>query len=344
MQFLFRHVTLAAVFFFVAINSATAQETDKNKFPLGWTVSGKSIPPQCFATEWMSSDNYKAYASFGSDFFENPGKYFGKEIKTLSPIEGINIVSELDRCFEGSIWDSRDPDVEVEKNGVETTIKDGLIESKSCDATGSCTDYVYWVIDSVSTETCQELAPNLSGSCISSYLIGVGGDSGGSIGRSYEYNIYGLFETDGNKKFIVPLKNFDKENDALNYLDSIKSKGKISECVVSLNEDGENISITLRGFLAPKTAHHPVQGKFTRTVLVLEQATCFEHLESWEQMFPDCPQDCVVSYISQVQIDDFEQLPAYGRPVTVTGKTVISHTGWHLTPIMIYVESIKLQE
>lgn len=162
MQFLFRHVTLAAVFFFVAINGATAQETDKNKFPLGRTVSGKSIPPQC---------------------------------------------------------------------------------------------------------------------------------------------------------------------------------------VVSLNEDGENISITLRGFLAPKTSHHPVQGKFTRTVLVLEQAVCFEHLESWEQMFPDCPQDCAVSYISHVQIiEDFEQLPDYGRPVTVTGKTSIGNTGWHLTPIMIYVDSIELQE
>ena len=160
MQFLFRHVTLAAVFFFVAINGTTAQETDKNKFPLGGIVSGKSIPPQC---------------------------------------------------------------------------------------------------------------------------------------------------------------------------------------VVSQNEDEENISITLRGFLAPKTAHHPVQGEFTRTVLILERAVCFEHFESWIQMFSGCHQDCVVSYISHVQIiEDFEQLPDYGRPVTVTGKTSVGHTGWHLTPIMVYVDSIKL--
>ena len=115
------------------------------------------------------------------------------------------------------------------------------------------------------------------------------------------------------------------------------------QCVVSQNEDGENISITLRGYLAPKTSHHPVQGKFTRTVLVLEQAVCFEHLESWGQMFPGCHQDCAVSYLSHVQIDDFEQPPDYARPVTVTGKTFLGHTGWHLTPIMIYVDSIELR-
>ena len=119
-------------------------------------------------------------------------------------------------------------------------------------------------------------------------------------------------------------------------------KGKISECVVSINEDEEEISITLRGILAPKTAHHPVQGKFTRTVLVLEQAVCFEHFENWAQIFSDCPQDCAVSYISEVQVDDFEQPPDYGRPVTVTGTTTIGHTGWHLTPIMVDVDSIEL--
>jgi hypothetical protein len=119
-------------------------------------------------------------------------------------------------------------------------------------------------------------------------------------------------------------------------------KSKISECVVSHNENEEEISITLRGILAPKTAQHPVQGKFTRTVLVLEQATCFEHLESWAQMFSDCPQDCAVSYISEVQIDGPANLPDYGRPVTVTGTTSLGRTGWHLTPIMVDVDSIEL--
>ena len=121
-------------------------------------------------------------------------------------------------------------------------------------------------------------------------------------------------------------------------------EGKISECVVSYNEDEEEISITLRGILAPKTAQHPVQGEFTRTVLILEQATCFEHLESWAQMFSACHQDCAVSYISEVQITGPENPSDYGRPVTVTGTTAIGFTGWHLTSIMIYVDSIKLQD
>ncbi len=119
-------------------------------------------------------------------------------------------------------------------------------------------------------------------------------------------------------------------------------KGKISECVVSQNEDEEEISITLRGFLAPKTAQHPTQGEFTRTVLVLEQATCFEHFESWVQMYSACHQDCAVSYISEVQVLYSKNLPDYGRPVTVTGKAAIGFTGWHLTPIMVYVDSIEL--
>ena len=31
------------------------------KLPIGWKVSEKLIPPQCFSTEWMSSDNYEEF-------------------------------------------------------------------------------------------------------------------------------------------------------------------------------------------------------------------------------------------------------------------------------------------
>jgi hypothetical protein len=105
-------------------------------------------------------------------------------------------------------------------------------------------------------------------------------------------------------------------------------KGKISECVDFRNENGEEISITLRGFLAPKTARHPVQGEFTRTVLVLEQATCFG--------------SGIASNVSHVQVINPENLPDYGLPVTLTGIVSMAYTGWHLTPIMIYVDSIEL--
>lgn len=59
-------------------------------------------------------------------------------------------------------------------------------------------------------------------------------------------------------------------------------------------------------------------------------------------MFSACHQDCAVSYIGEVQVDGFVQPTDYGRPVTVTGTTAIGLTGWHLTPIMLYVDSIEL--
>jgi hypothetical protein len=107
-------------------------------------------------------------------------------------------------------------------------------------------------------------------------------------------------------------------------------EGKISSCIDLRDERYEDRDpiITLRGYLAPKTAHHPVQGKFTRTVLVLEQAICVE--------------DCITSNISEVQVINPENLPDYGRPVTVTGIVSMAYTGWHLTPIMVYVDSIEL--
>ena len=35
------------------------------------------------------------------------------------------------------------------------------------------------------------------------------------------YNIYGLFSFKDNRKFIIPLKNFRKKNDAVNYMKTI---------------------------------------------------------------------------------------------------------------------------
>ena len=34
----------------------------RKNLPIGWKVSEKLIPPQCFSTEWMSSDNYEEFA------------------------------------------------------------------------------------------------------------------------------------------------------------------------------------------------------------------------------------------------------------------------------------------
>ena len=54
-----------------------------------------------------------------------------------------------------------------------------------------------------------------------SYLIAIGDYSGGTIGWDMSYNIYGLFNLQNNKKFILPLKNFFKKNNALNFVDKL---------------------------------------------------------------------------------------------------------------------------
>ena len=68
---------------------------------------------------------------------------------------------------------------------------------------------------------CKNLAPHIFGKCEASFLISVGDYSGGSIGWDMSYNIYGLFSFNEDKKFIIPLKNFYKKNNAVNYLRSI---------------------------------------------------------------------------------------------------------------------------
>jgi TPR repeat protein len=122
-------------------------------------------------------------------------------------------------------------------------IMDGRVKREFCDTDGHCRGDDYWVIGNVSTKACQELAPNLSGNCKSSYLIAAGVNGGGSMGWYHQYSIYGLFEVDGNKKFIVPLKNFDKQNDALNYLDRADDPNdrdkQVIEVLRSIATEGE---------------------------------------------------------------------------------------------------------
>ena len=71
----------------------------------------------------------------------------------------------------------------------------------------------------IPTSECKKLAPNLNGQCRESFLVAVGDYSGGSRGWEYGYNIYGLFSLNDSRNVIVPLKNFEKKNDAINYIE-----------------------------------------------------------------------------------------------------------------------------
>ena len=57
----------------VAINEGTEEEFPP--VPTGWEVDGKILSPECFAREWPSSDNFKIFGEFASQFGIRIGKY-----------------------------------------------------------------------------------------------------------------------------------------------------------------------------------------------------------------------------------------------------------------------------
>ncbi|MBO44278.1 MAG: hypothetical protein CMM28_11200 [Rhodospirillaceae bacterium] len=229
-----------------SINGAREENIREANIPMGWIISEGLIPPQCFVKEWVSSDNFEEFEDkynipkedcrsikLGSrkrtfcqstHFRKNPGIYLGKEITSLDGIapswddkDRITLAAPVDLCFKGSVIDGRIGD--PIKLSVKSDKKSKMIESKICSSETSCTEYAYSILTNVPLNKCQELAPNLTGQCRQSFLIAVGDYSGGSIGWDYGYNIYGLFSFNDKKRFIVPLKNFRKKNDAINYIE-----------------------------------------------------------------------------------------------------------------------------
>ena len=76
----------------------------------------------------------------------------------------------------------------------------------------------YKVLSKIKLSKCDKLATQLSSRCKESFLILIGSHSGGSIGWVGSYYIFGIFEDENKKEFLVPLKMFDNKNLALNEL------------------------------------------------------------------------------------------------------------------------------
>lgn len=62
------------------------------------------------------------------------------------------------------------------------------------------------------------LSTHVKGNCTKAYLVSIGDYSGGTMGWDMSYNIYGLFSLSDEQKYILPLKNFYKKNDAINFI------------------------------------------------------------------------------------------------------------------------------
>lgn len=194
-----------------------------------WKNKNYIISPECFPYEWWSGDNFEEIAEhhsieYSDDFSKNTGKYFGKEIINFEGIptpwgdqgepSTLYIIRDLDTC-----------PIRID----ELTYEEGLLTYTHPEPTyeGGTTFYEikYRKIQDISLVLCEELAPNFDGTCIQSSIFVIGDWSGGSRGTAWRTYIYGLFKTQNNKKYILPLKSwFDySEEDALEFYNQWKS-------------------------------------------------------------------------------------------------------------------------
>ena len=198
-------------------------------YPKGW-VNNSTLSPRCFLFRWLWSDDnwelfidqYNISEDQRNDFYENPGQYFGKEVFSYEPL--------------ASLWEERSSSkkiIKLTQNLQEClTYKRFSIENNYIDFKreySSIDDFLtyetsYNVLSEVKTEHCHILAPNVKGKCKEAYLINIGDWGGGSMGFQWSVYIYGIFEMENNNSYILPLKYFDTENIARNYLEDYNEK------------------------------------------------------------------------------------------------------------------------
>lgn len=184
--------------------SATDVDWLLNK--LAWQYKDQVLHPNCFKTEWYSSDNIEEYNQRFIDsevdweyFSQNLGKFWGKEINIYDPIqaswgEEIELSVSIENCLKkktNNFW-----------------LGNGGSIGYSIDFTYDPKDiYAYSILTKVPLDDCQNLAPHLPGKCFQSNLLQI------SAWGWEQYIIYGLFLMPEGKEYIFPLKTFESEDD-----------------------------------------------------------------------------------------------------------------------------------
>ena len=204
----------------------SCDKTEHN-YPYAWSKDGHVLHPQCFKNYWDDGDNYQEfYEQFTGikkdyfttkefdDFTLNIGKYWGKEITTYEPIKFWNEDLELAVSMQ-SCLNKKTSKFEVNED--EVTSSDGEPYKGIDGGLYYENEYLYKVLKKITLETCDALAPNVDGKCMESNLLKIGDWGGGSKGHSYEWSIFGLFQLSNGDKYILPLKRFESEKEAMAY-------------------------------------------------------------------------------------------------------------------------------
>ena len=178
-----------------------------------WRHNDKTLPYESFVSEWLSGDNFDEFYKYdvGDDFRESPGKYFGKEIPSL---EGK--VSSWDSnvmVYISVPLDTIDFDKKNESTGQDylrhlhtekIRLKNYGVHFKTSEPYPLETYYTK--IGEIDQDTCHKLAPNIKGTCAESHIVYLQKYGGGSMGPTTSIGIFGLFQLDNGKEYMVPLK------------------------------------------------------------------------------------------------------------------------------------------
>lgn len=210
-----------------AVNDAASEPDELTGADPAWRIDGVVIPPQCFTRLWESGDNFEEFErTFGisdrNDFRTNVGRYLGREIGHLEPLDiefywGAGKISLANFPPDCADADGLSP----EHRNAAPVVEDDRVSSTRCDADDVCTEFEYRRLATVSLAECRRLAPHMPGRCESAYLVRAGDYSGGTIGWNMQFNLYGLFALDDGRRALVPLVIFHTRNEALNFIDEI---------------------------------------------------------------------------------------------------------------------------
>ena len=188
-----------------------------------WRHNDKTLPYESFVTEWWSGDNFDEFYKYdvGDDFRESPGKYFGKEIPTLEGI--VPSWDSNDMVYISVPLDTLDYDKKNETNYQDylrnlstekIRLKNYGVHFKTSEPYPLETYYTK--IGEIDQNTCHMLAPNIKGTCIESNIVYLQKYGGGSMGPTTSIGMFGLFNLENGKEYMVPLK-YLTEEEALKY-------------------------------------------------------------------------------------------------------------------------------
>lgn len=196
---------------------------------LAWKHGDKILMPECFTTEWISSDNFEEYYDRFlerndiemSDFRKNTGRYFGTHIP-LEPImaswgKELSLAVKLSECHQ------HEEQTEL-KFTDDWVVK--AINRDNCGQTTSmahrCVDFRFRVLRRISLNHCGLFVPYYAENCIDLRLVQLSEEVAGSMGSIEDVGIYGIIVDPTNQEtYVLPLVNFYSANDAMNYVDKL---------------------------------------------------------------------------------------------------------------------------